>query len=132
MTYGTNAPPIEVDDGWIVLAVAEDAAVAERWSRALEAEGIEAAVRIGDAAVLQRGSSAYPFLMPGGHRMFAYPLLVPREERERAAGVLVDQGWDGRAGQRGEPADFGRALRGALLATAAGVAVAVLLLLRGG
>ena len=122
----------------MLLAVARDGETAARWASALEDAGLEADVRIDDAVALTKGSSMWPIVSPGGggHQLFAYPLFVPRGEREAAASVLVDQGWDGRFGQTpaGGRSAIGLnvALRGALFAVLSGVAVVLFLLWRGG
>lgn len=120
-------------DEWVPLAVARDADTADEWVSALDDAGIDAEVRIGDAVNLTSGSSFWPTASPGGHQFFAYPLFVPAGQREAAAGVLIERGWDGRHGQVGRtPVDPAFVLRGALFATLAGGVVALLLLWRGG
>lgn len=116
------------EPSWVMLAVAREADVAERWAEALEAQGIEAEIRIDDAVALTAGSSFWPAAGSG----FAYPLFVPAQSRAAAAAILVDQGWDGRFGDRSTRIDPGLVLRGALVAALAGVALAVLLLIQGG
>lgn len=118
------------EPSWVMLAVAREADVAERWADALEAQGIEAEIRIDDAVALTAGSSFWP--AGGSGSGFAYPLFVPAQSRAEAATILVDQGWDGRFGDRGTRVDPKLVLRGALVATLAGVALAVLLLIQGG
>lgn len=121
----STGPP---ETSWVMLAVAREADVAERWADALEAQGIEARIRIDDAVALTSGSSFWPATGSG----FAYPLFVPAQSRAAAATILVDQGWDGRFGDRSTRVDPNLVLRGALVATLTGVALAVLLLVRGG
>ena len=116
------------EPSWVMLAVARDADVAERWAEAIEAQGIEARIRIDDAIALTAGSSFWP----AGPSGFAYPIFVPAESRTEAATILVDEGWDGRFGDRRDRIDPALVLRGAVFATLAGVALAVLLLIRGG
>jgi hypothetical protein len=120
------------EPSWVMLAVAREAETAERWADALDSRGIDVEVRIDDAIALTNGSSFWPTASPGGHRLFAYPLFVPAEARTEAAAVLVDEGWDGRHGQSGGGIDPTVVLRGAIAATLAGGAVAVVLMLRGG
>ncbi len=67
----------------MVLAVAHEADVAERW-----AEAIEAQIRIDDAIALTAGSSFWP----AGPSGFVYPIFVPAESRTEAATILVDDG----------------------------------------
>lgn len=113
-------------DGSLVrIAVAGDGETAQRWADALTEEGIDAEVHIADAAHLGPGGSIFP-----AGPSFAYPLLVPADQREAAAAVLVDLGRDGPFGRRlGMNAEL--ALRGALFAMLAGMAIALLALLRG-
>lgn len=84
---------------WTLLAVARDAETAELWRESLEAFQIGAEIRIGDAAHLTtRSSVIIGANSPAGDMLFAYPIFVPAEQRERAAAVLIDNGWDGRFG----------------------------------
>ncbi len=106
----------------MVLAVAHEADVAERW-----AEAIEAQIRIDDAIALTAGSSFWP----AGPSGFVYPIFVPAESRTEAATILVDEGRDGRFADRRDRIDSALVLRGAGLAKLAGVALAVLPLIRG-
>lgn len=113
-------------DGSLVrIAVTDDGETAQRWADALTNEGINAEVHLADAMHLGPGGSVFP-VGPS----FAYPLLVPADQREAAAAVLVDLGRDGPFG-RGLGMNPQLALRGALLATLAGIAIALLALLRG-
>ena len=116
---------------WIMLAVARDGDVAERWVDALEAAAIDVEVRIDDAVALTNGSSFWPSASPGGHRLFAYPIFVPADARDEAATVLVDEGWDGRHGQTTSGMSSRLMLRGAVAAIVAGSVVATALLLSG-
>lgn len=134
MAYPARLPqplPARHTTRWVPLGVARDGDTASQWAAALDAAGLDAEVRIGDAVALARGSSSWPTAAPGGHCLFAYRLFVPHEQRREAAAMLVDLGWDGRYGAVGEaagrPGD-GLALRGALIATAAGALVALLVL----
>ena len=122
--------PVSTDSpepSWVMLAVAREADIAERWAEAIEAQGIEAHIRIDDAIALTAGSSFWP----AGPSDFAYPIFVPAESRTEAATILVDEGWDGRFGDRRDRIDPTLVLRGAVFAPLAGVALAVLLLIRG-
>lgn len=111
----------------IRLAVLRDPRDAERYRDGLEAAGIDARVEIDDAQRALPGESLLPGLIGGGQPLFVYPLSIPADERTRAASVLIDLGWDGRRGGRRTVAMApGALLRGALLALAAGAAVAAL------
>jgi hypothetical protein len=114
------------EPSWVMLAVAREADVAERWADALAEQGIEAHIRIDDAVALTAGSSFWP----AGSSGFAYPLFVPAESRTEAATILVDEGWDGRFGNRRDRVDSAFVLRGAVVATLSGLALVVLLLIR--
>ena len=124
------------DDGdrWVLLAVARDGETAEQWTAALADAGVDAQARIGDAVQLTKGSSFWPAMNPGDG-LFAFPLFVRAEQRQEAASVLVDRGWDGRSGwpepEGGRRLGLDVALPGALLATLVGALVALLLVLRG-
>ncbi len=120
------------EPAWVMLAVAREPEVAEHWANCIEQQGIAVEIRIDDAVALTAGSSFLPAAGSGGHQLFAYPIFVPAESRAAAAAILVDQGWDGCFGDRRTQLSPGLVLRGALLATLVGVALAVLLLLRGG
>ena len=125
------APPNRDDARWVLLAVARDGDAAERWASALDAAGIEAELRIGDAAHLTPRSSVVIGANVAPDQLFAFPLYVRADQRDAAATVLVDQGWDGRFGQLpggGSGIGLPIAVRGALLATLAGGALALLLL----
>ena len=133
-----TAPPDGGEESWVLLAVARDGETAARWASALEHAGLEADVRIDDAVALTKGSVDVASRKSGRRRTPALrvPGLRPPGEREAAASVLVDQGWDGRFGQTpaGGRSIIGLdvALRGALFAVLSGVVVALLLLWRGG
>ena len=116
---------------WIMLAVARDGDVAERWVDALEAAAIDVEVRIDDAIALTNGSSLWPSASPRGYRLFAYPIFVPADAREAAATVLVDKGWDGGHGQTTPGMSLRMMLQGAFAAILAGGVVAAALLLSG-
>ena len=124
------------DERWVLLAVAREGDTSERWAAALDAAEIEYELRIGDAAHLTSRASTVLGANPVPDSLFAFPLYVPVARREAAATVLVDQGWDGRFGQRPADGDRGHggvgvkvALRGAAVAVAAGGAVTIALLL---
>lgn len=112
------------DVALVRLTVVRDPVLAERWRDALEAAGIDAVVEMDDAALALPGRSplvgigATPFTL-------VYPLSVPRSDRDRAAAVLIDAGWNGsREGdRRATPPSASGALRGALWALAAAVVV---------
>jgi hypothetical protein len=128
------APPNRDDARWVLLAVAGDGDAAERWASALDAAGIETELRIGDAAHLTPRSSVVIGANPAPDQLFAFPLYVRADQRHAATTVLLDQGWDGRFGQvpsGGSGIGLAIAVRGALLATLAGGALALLLLWRG-
>ena len=119
--------------GLVLLTVQQDADVAGSWRAALIEAGVDVELHIEDGASFSATSSLYP--THGTSTPWVYALFVPRADRERAAGALIDHGWDGRSGTmagrwRVDPAF---ALRGALVSILAGAAVVVaLLLLRGG
>ncbi|GMU41384.1 MAG: hypothetical protein AMXMBFR23_22500 [Chloroflexota bacterium] len=106
------------------LTVVRDAALAEGWRDALEAAGIEAVVELDDAALALPGRS--PLVGIGAPPLaFVYPISVPLVDRDRAAAVLIDAGWNGavEGDRRAAPASTGGALRGALWALLAAAAV---------
>ncbi|MBX7110851.1 MAG: hypothetical protein K1X87_03255 [Dehalococcoidia bacterium] len=110
----------------VPFALTLDDEAAERWAAALEREGIEAELRIEDGRALNSGSSVFPT-----GPIFATALYVPASQRERAAAVLIDLGWDGRqlgAGHRRGLGDRRTALMGAVLMA---LLVAAIALLRG-
>lgn len=109
---------------FVRLTVAREAAIAERWRDALEAAGIEANLEIDDAAYALPGRS--PLVGIGVSPMtFVYPISVPLPDRDRAAAVLIDHGWDGavEGALREPPASTGSTLKAALLALAAAVLI---------
>lgn len=108
------------------VAVAQEVETAERWRDALDGAGIDAQVEIADRQTALPGQS--PFTGLGGAAPgFAYPVTVPAEDRERAAAILVDHGWDGGSGARGAPGvSTGTRLKGALVAVAIAFAFALL------
>jgi hypothetical protein len=111
---------------FVRLTVTREPALAERWRDALEAAGIEAFVEIDDASRALPGRSALVGI--GAQPLaFVYPVSVPAEDRERAAAVLIDHGWDGgiEGGVRSQPMSPRSSLRAALLAVGAGVLVLI-------
>lgn len=109
----------------VPFALTLDDEAAERWAAALGREGIDAELRIEDGRALNSGSSVFPT-----GPIFATALYVPVSERERAASVLIDLGWDGRqlgAGRRPGLSERRTALVGAVLMA---LLVAVIALLR--
>jgi len=109
----------------VPFALTLDQEAAERWLRALDRAGIEAELRIEDGRALNSGSSVFPT-----GPIFATALYVAASERERAASVLIDHGWDGRqlgAGHRRRLGDRRTALLGAVVMA---LLVAVIALLR--
>ena len=119
--------------GWRRLAVVRAPETAERWRAALEAAGIEAEVRIADERDAMPGTSVLPGYLPAAHP-WAYVLHVPAESRDEAARVLIDEGWDGRHGEvtsGGQGVTPGFALRGAVVALLAAVAIIVVQVVRG-
>jgi len=108
----------------VPFALTLDDEAAERWAAALEREGIEAELRIEDGRALNSGSSVFPT-----GPIFATALYVPASERERAASVLIDHGWDGRqlgAGHRRGLPDGRTTLLGAVLMALLVVVIALL------
>lgn len=122
------------DDGerWVLLAVARDDHTADEWAAALAAAGLDAEVRIGEAAQLTGRSSYVLGVNSAPDYLFAFPVFVPESQREQAAAALIDAGWDGRHGQREASRDTRLPLRGALLAVIVSAAVVAALVLRGG
>jgi hypothetical protein len=115
--------------GLVLLTAQRDGDVAGEWHDALLRAGLEAELHIRDAASFNLTSTVYPTGAP-----FVYVLFVAKDDRERAANVLIDLGWDGRGVHRDGAMRVpqGGALRGALVAIAVGLALAVaLILLRG-
>jgi hypothetical protein len=111
-------------DDLVQIALARDEATAERWLAALTAQGIEGALRIEDGTHLAAAGSVF------SGQTFVYPLLVPRSKRAAAASVLVDLGRSGPFWRR--RTDASSTWRGAVVAAAAAVGLAIVLALRGG
>ena len=86
-------------------------------------------MRIGDARTLTPTTTLASVGGPVG-AMFAYPVRVPPESREQAASVLIELGWDGRHGERAPGPGIDVALRGALIAIAAGAVVVLFVVVR--
>ena len=80
---------------WVLLDVIRDEEAAHEWLDALHEAGIAAELQFADGSRYSPLSSAYPT-----GPVFVYPLLVPEPEREAAARVLIELGWNGR-GHRG-------------------------------
>lgn len=118
-----------------MLAVARDVDTAEAWQDALDRAEISSEIRLEDAVITGRSSATTYANAPSGDQLFAYGLWLPATERERAAQVLIDAGWDGRYGQSPEGArssmSAGYVVRGTLVALAAS-ALFVAVLLRAG
>lgn len=115
--------------GLVLLTAQRDGDLAGEWLDALLDAGIDAELHIEDAARFNLTSSAYPVGVP-----FVYALFVPRPDRDRAADVLIDLGWDGRGSPRASVMrTSGRHLRNVLLVAALSLAlVAVVIFVRGG
>jgi hypothetical protein len=112
---------------WAMLAVARDASTAERWRDVLEEHSVDAEIRIEDAVMTGR-STATTYANSPGDPLFAYAVWVPADDREEAASVLIDAGWDGRYGEqsRGGGMSTGYVVRGTLIAIAIAVGLVVL------
>lgn len=119
------------DDRWMMLAVARDVESAELWQDALDTVEIESEIRIEDAVVTGRSTLTTHANGPSGFQLFSYALWVPANEREAAAAALIDAGWNGRYGQRGDTIPAGIAFRGALLAIGVAIGVVIIQVLRG-
>lgn len=120
------SPPAASSD-LVPFALTLDNEAAERWAAALQREGVEAELRIEDGRALNSGSSVFPT-----GPIFATALYVPVSERERAASVLIDLGWDGKqvgAGHRRGLPDRSTTLLGVV---AMALVVVLLALLRDG
>lgn len=118
-------PPAAPSSELVPFALTLDDEAAERWVEALGHAGIEAELRIEDGRALNSGSSVFPT-----GPIFATALYVAAGQREQAASVLIDHGWDGRqlgAGHRRGLTDRRTALLGAVLMA---LFVAVIALLR--
>jgi len=115
--------------GLILLTAQRDGDLVGEWHDALLEADIDAELHIEDAARFNLTSSAYPVGVP-----FVYTLFVPRAERDQAADVLIELGWDGRGSPRaGAMRTSGRHLRNVLIVAAVSLAlVAVLVFVRGG
>jgi hypothetical protein len=108
------------------VATARDVTTAEGWCDALEAAGIDAFVEIDDDRNVPGGSS--PVITTYIGPRFVYPVNVPAEDRDRAAAVLIDHGWNGRFGSRHvAPMSYGTMLRGALVVVAISAAIMLIL-----
>ncbi len=109
----------------VPFALTLDDEAAERWHEALTTAGIDAELRIEDGRALNSGSSVFPT-----GPIFATALYIAASERERAASVLIDHGWDGRqigAGHQRRVLPDGRTtLLGAVLMALLVVVVALL------
>ena len=114
--------------GLILLTAQRDGDLAGDWHDALLDAGVDAELHIEDAARFNLTSSAYPVGVP-----FVYALFVPRAERDQAADVLIELGWDGRGSPRaGAMRTSGRHLRNVLIVAGLSLAlVAVLVVVRG-
>lgn len=129
-TEGTSEPPAV--RGLVLLTVQREGDLAGAWHEALLATDIDAELHIRDAASFSPTSSVYPTGAP-----FVYALFVAQADRERAANLLIDLGWDGRGiggtgRRRGGRASAGGALRNAVLVAGASLAlVMALIALRG-
>ena len=121
------------EDRWVMLAVAREADVAESWQAALEDEGIEAEVRLEDAVITGRSTATTYANGPSVDQLFAYAVWVPATDREQAAAILIDEGWDGQYGERDSGASMTTSyvVKGTLVALAA-AALFVTILLRAG
>lgn len=89
---------------------------AQTWAHALDAAGIDVLVEIQDAQIAQPGGSPLVGVLGARPLEFINVLTVEAADRERALGVLVDAGWDGREGLAYRPKTN---IRGLLTATAA-------------
>ena len=115
--------------GLVLLTVQQDADVAGSWRDALVEANVDVELHIEDGASFSATSSLYP--THGTSTPWVYALFVPRADRERAAGALINHGWDGRSGTMANRWRIGHAfaLRGALISILAGATVVVALLL---
>jgi hypothetical protein len=112
--------------GWALVAIARDELTAEAWQALLADEGIEAQVRIDDAAKAGMPSrTLFPlgYIEPG-RSLFSYPLYVRAADRRVARQVLRD-----RADFSGPSIDR-RAILGALAVVLGSFALVIVLLLR--
>ena len=99
--------------GLVLLTVQRDGDLATSWLEALDAEGIEAELHLRDAASFSPTSSVYPTGAPLVHALF-----VSGRDRDRAAALLIDLGWDGRGMSSGPRAAWNplASLPGAVIA----------------
>jgi len=127
-----------LDERWMMLAVARDVDTAEAWQDALDQADIASEIRLEDAVITGRSSATTYANAPSGDQLFSYGLWLAATERERAAQVLIDAGWDGLYGQsqhqgRRPAMSAGYVLRGTLVAlVAATIFISVLLRAGGG
>lgn len=103
------------------IAVLRSVDDAEPLAEALRAQGIEALVEIDDLQLALPGQSVLPGLLAFPGPMFAYPLTVPIEDRDRAMAIL-----DGMRGARSQPTSTRTLLRGGAIALGLGAAALVL------
>ena len=133
-TEDTSEPPAA--RGLVLLTVQREGDLAGAWHEALLGAGLDAELHIRDAASFSPTSSVYPT-----GAAFVYVLFVAKHDRERAANLFIDLGWDGRGiggtgrglvGRAPAGAGLRASLRSALLVLAASLALVVaLILLRG-
>ena len=111
---------------WVRVVVTRDADTADRWRDALEAVDIGAEVHLEDVLRALPGTSTLPGALPD-LRPFAFGVYVPGSARAHALEVLIDAGWNGRAGRTGGSAtiDARTVVAGAALALTAGLAVVI-------
>ena len=119
------------DDRWVMLAVAREVDTAELWQDALDEDEIESEIRIEDAVLTGRSTATTYANGPNANQLFSYALWVPAHDREAAAAALINAGWNGRYGQRGETIPSGLAFRGALLAIGVAIGVVIIRVLQG-
>lgn len=124
------------DERWVMLAVARDVDTAESWQAALDEADISSEIRLEDAVITGRSSATTYANAPSGDQLFSYGLWLPVVDREEAAQVLIDAGWDGRYGQSKERSrnamSAGYVVRGTLVALAASALFVAVLLRAGG
>ena len=100
---------------------------AQAWAEALDAAGIDVLVEIQDAQFAQPGASPLVGVLGARPLDFVNVLTVAPADRERALGVLVDAGWDGREGLTYRPRTNTRGLLTATAATLGGVVLFIAL-----